>query len=167
VGIGTGYNLPFYPPEVAVTGLDVSMGMLCESRSRCRTLGWCVPLAQGDAEHLPFPDATFDGAIATLVFCSVPDPVAGLREVARVVRPGGRIVLLEHMRSRHAALARAMDRLNPLARRAIGEDINRDTPANARKAGLDVLVDRSLWAGGIVRLIVARGPESPDTHLAA
>lgn len=156
VGVGTGFNAPYYSPARRVTAVDVSMGMLRRTRAKLAARGEAIPaLAQMDVQHLGFADGVFDCAVATLVFCGVPDPVQGLRELARVVRPGGRIVLLEHMRARARCIARAMDALNPLAWAIIGEDINRDTVANVRAAGLRVLRDESLWAWGIVRLIVA------------
>lgn len=156
VGVGTGFNAPYYSPARRVTAVDVSMGMLRRTRAKLAARGEAIPaLAQMDVQHLGFADGVFDCAVATLVFCGVPDPVQGLRELARVVRPGGRIVLLEHMRARARCIARAMDALNPLAWAIIGEDINRDTVANVRAAGLRVLRDEPLWAWGIVRLIVA------------
>jgi len=156
VGVGTGYNTPYYPPRIGVTAVDVSLRMLFRTRAKLTAKGMTIPaLAQMDVQRLAFADGSFDCAVATLVFCGVPDPIQGLRELARVVRPGGRIILLEHMRALSKPLARAMDFMNPLAWKIIGEDINRDTVANIRAAGLHVLKDESLWARGIVRLIVA------------
>ena len=156
VGVGTGYNTPYYRSDIQITAVDVSLGMLRRTRAKLEGKRMDVPpLAQMDVQHLAFADGSFDCAVATLVFCGVPDPVQGLRELARVVRPGGRIILLEHMRARSRPLARVMDFLNPLAWKIIGEDMNRDTVANARAAGLRVLKNESLWANGIVRLIVA------------
>ncbi|GAB4402548.1 MAG: class I SAM-dependent methyltransferase [Anaerolineales bacterium] len=156
VGVGTGFNAPYYAPALRVTAVDVSMKMLLRTRAKLAGKGVPVPpLAQMDVQHLAFADGAFDCAVATLVFCGVPDPIQGLRELARVVKPGGRIVLLEHMRARSPWVARIMDALNPLAWKIIGEDINRDTVANVRAAGLRVVKDEPLWANGIVRLIVA------------
>lgn len=156
VGVGTGYNTPYYRSAIQVTAVDVSLKMLCRTRAKLEGKGMDVPpLAQMDVQHLAFADGSFDCAVATLVFCGVPDPVQGLRELSRVVRPGGRIILLEHMRALSSPLAKAMDYLNPLAWKIIGEDINRDTVANVRASGLRVVKNESLWARGIVRLIVA------------
>jgi ubiquinone/menaquinone biosynthesis C-methylase UbiE len=156
VGVGTGYNTPYYPAGACVAAVDVSLRMLFRTRAKLVGRGMAVPaLAQMDVQHLAFADGSFDCAVATLVFCGVPDPIQGLRELARVVRPGGRVILLEHMRAQSRPLARLMDFLNPVAWWIIGEDMNRDTVANVRAAGLSVLKNESRWANGIVRMIIA------------
>ncbi|NOZ28928.1 MAG: methyltransferase domain-containing protein [Chloroflexi bacterium] len=159
VGVGTGKNMPYYPSGIQVTGVDLSARMLDRARRRAERLGRSVTLLQMDAQALEFPDDAFDGAVATFVFCSVPDPVLGLQEMARVVRPGGRVVLLEHVRSEHPILGRLMDLLDPVIARLMGPHINRRTVDNVRRAGLDIERVDDLGARGIFKLIVARVSE--------
>ncbi|HEY4723010.1 MAG TPA: class I SAM-dependent methyltransferase, partial [Anaerolineae bacterium] len=98
-----------------------------------------IRLASADIEHLAFPDNTFDAAVATLVFCSVEQPVDGLREVKRVLKPGGKFYMIEHVRSHRDWLARLQDKLNSRWYRwAEGCNLNRDTEANVRAAGFEI-----------------------------
>lgn len=98
-----------------------------------------------DIQRLAFADASFDTVTATCVFCTVPDPVQGLREVRRVCRPGGQILLLEHVRSAGPIAGPLMDALTPLTRRLTGTNVNRRTVENVRKAGLKVVSVTPLW----------------------
>lgn len=153
VGIGTGRNLEHYPPEVELTGIDISARMLERASRTAGDLGRSVTLNIADVHVLPFDDASFDTVVATAVFCSVADPVRGLREVKRVVRPGGSVLLLEHVRPRTAPLGWLADVLNPLVKRLLGPNINRRTEQNIDAAGL-VITEIERW--GVWRTIVAR-----------
>ncbi len=154
VGVGTGNNLPFYHPDVTtqLVGIDLSPQMLAGSRYKvCRVP---VRLMEMDAQRMAFADGTFDTVVATCVFCTVPDPVQGLREVRRVCKPGGRVILLEHVRLDRPIAGRLMDALDPLVAGLIGTHINRRTVDNARTAGLTVgSVER--LRGDLVLLIEA------------
>jgi phosphatidylethanolamine/phosphatidyl-N-methylethanolamine N-methyltransferase len=156
VGVGTGKNMPYYPPGAEITAIDISPKMLARAARRAAWLGRRVRLCLMDVQALAFPDAAFDAAAATFVFCSVPDPMAGLRELRRVVRPGGRLYLLEHMRADHPTLGRLMDWLDPIAVRLVGAHINRRTVATVTAAGLEIEAMDNLTPSGIFRLITAR-----------
>ena len=156
VGVGTGKNMPYYPDDVQVAAIDLSERMLSRARRRAKRLGLSVDLRQMDAQVLAFPSDTFDTVVATFVFCSVPDPVIGLRELGRVCKPEGEIRLLEHMRARNEALGRLMDIANPLVVRTMGPNINRRTVGNLEKAGLETERVEDLSLQGIFKLIVAK-----------
>lgn len=160
VGVGTGKNMPYHPPKAWVTAVDLSEKMLAQAQERARRLGLKVDLHPMDVQRLDLPDDSFDAAVATFVFCSVPDPVLGLKELARVVRPGGQIILLEHVRAGHPILGRIMDWLNPLVVRVMGANINRRTVENVQKAGLSLQEVKDLASSGIVKLIVSEVRQS-------
>ena len=144
VGVGTGKNLPYYPRDVKVTAVDLSPRMLERARRRASVLGLEVELREMDVQDLAFPDHIFDTVFATFVFCSVPDPVLGLRELRRVCKPGGRLLLLEHMRPGNPMLGLLFDLLNPMVVRMMGANINRRTMENIRRAGWRIRVEERL-----------------------
>ena len=130
IGAGTGANLELYPPEVDLAMVEPDPHMAKQLRRKLAESGRTVEFAEAGAEDLPFEDASFDTAVFTLVLCTVPDPRATLSEVARVLKPGGRMLFLEHVRSRHPGLARWQDRLEK-PWRFVGDGCrcNRDTVA--------------------------------------
>ncbi|MDN5347897.1 MAG: hypothetical protein PWP65_1461 [Clostridia bacterium] len=154
VGVGTGNNLPYYPPGCEVTGIDFSPGMLARARKKLRLAKVPVTLLEMDVQEMDFPDDSFDTVVATCVFCSVPDPMQGLKEVKRVCKPEGQIILLEHVRSDHPIIGRLMDILNPLTLHLVGSNINRRTVENVQKAGIK-LIRVEDFLGKIVKLIIA------------
>lgn len=155
IGVGTGANLPFYPDDASITGIDFSKGMLNQARKKLENLSLNnkVQLIEMDAQQLEFPDNSFDFVVATCVYCSVPDPVRGLKEMRRVCKPQGKIVMLEHMRSEHPVLGPIMDFLNPAVVRLWGANINRRTLDNISKAGLVIEKNEELM-GTIMRRLV-------------
>jgi ubiquinone/menaquinone biosynthesis C-methylase UbiE len=100
VAVGTGRNLEFYPPDVTITGIELSPAMLAIARRRAADLGRDVDLREGDAQALAFDDDSFDTVVCTLSLCTIPDHRAAIAEMARVLRPGGRLLLLDHIGSR-------------------------------------------------------------------
>jgi ubiquinone/menaquinone biosynthesis C-methylase UbiE len=155
VGTGTGLALPGYPDTVtSVTAIDIDAEAL--ERARGRRPG--VEVLQASVEELPFADASFDTVVASLVFCSVDTPGRGMAELFRVLRPGGELRMLEHVRAPSAGLATAQDLLTPAWRMLTGGcRLNRDTYQLVRQAGFDV-VHRVQRLHGMGELIIARRP---------
>ena len=156
VGVGTGKNMPYYPEDVDITAIDLTPGMLDRARKRAAKLNISIELQLGDTQNLDFPDGTFDDVVETFVFCSVPDPMLGLKELARVVKPGGRVLMLEHVRAANTVLGTLMDVLNPVVVRISGANINRRTVDNVSQSGLRLEQIDDLGKGDIFKLIVAR-----------
>jgi phosphatidylethanolamine/phosphatidyl-N-methylethanolamine N-methyltransferase len=166
IGVGTGKNIPYYPDDVRVTAIDLSPGMLKRARRVARSHPETnVTLQEMDAQALDLPDDTFDDVVATFVFCSVPDPVQGLREARRVVRPGGRLHLLEHMRATGPWLAPLMDALDTPFHWLTGVHIARETVQNVQKAGWTLDDVTALSRADVFRRIEAHLPDrTPDDH---
>lgn len=155
VGVGTGKNFPYYPSGAEVTAVDFSEGMLERAKVKSDRNKVKVRLRQMDVQNLELEDDSFDTVIASFVFCSVPDPVRGLEEIRRVCRPGGKVILLEHVLSANRVLGWLMKLANPLTVRMMGANINRRTVDNAARSGLTVEKVTDLGVG-IFKLIEAR-----------
>lgn len=152
VGAGTGLNFPFYPRGARGVASELSCEMLKLARIKNHPAG--IHLIQTSAERLPFQDESFDAAFATLVFCSIASPDDAFSELRRVVRPGGRIVLLEHVRP-NGLLGYFFDALNLLTVALFDDHFNRRTAQAAERAGLQLLRVEPR-AFGIINLIVCR-----------
>jgi ubiquinone/menaquinone biosynthesis C-methylase UbiE len=157
IAVGSGRNLPFYPDETSLTAIEFSPEMLELARQRAAELGRDVDLRLGDAQDLEFADQSFDTVVCTLAFCTIPNPENAATEARRVLRPGGRFVALEHVRS-PALPVRAVQRaLDPLSVRFEGDHLVREPLDYLRTAGLEVeQLERSKW--GIVERVIARKP---------
>ena len=157
VGVGTGKNMEFWPLNCRMTAIDLTPGMLDIARQRAKSLNrQGINLFLDDVQHLEFPSGIFDTVVTTFVFCSVPDPVQGLREIRRVVRPGGQVLLLEHVRIDRPVIGTMMDLLAPLVVRLNGANINRRTVENVLLAGLHIERVEDLDNMGMFKLIFAR-----------
>ena len=140
IGVGTGLSFAHYPPEVELVGVDPSAPMLRRARARAAQLGRGVTLIEAPAEELPFEESSFDTAVSLAVLCSVRDPAHALRELRRVLRPDGRFIFLEHVRSEGAKLARWQDRLErPWGWVAGGCHPNRPTLEGIESAGFELV----------------------------
>jgi len=154
VGVGTGKNFPYYPEKKQITALDFSEKMLQQARSKQQRKNISVQLELMDVQSLCYADNSFDTVIATFVFCSVPCPVKGLQELHRVCKPGGQLLLLEHVLSSRPVIARIMQFINPMIVRLFGANINRQTVKSVKSCGFrQVILDST--STDMVKLIQA------------
>lgn len=157
VAIGTGRNLPHYPADATVTGIELSPAMLAIARQRAAQLGLHVDLYAGDAQRLPFDDEAFDTVVCALALCTIPDPATAIGEMKRVLVPGGRLLLLDHIGSTWPPIHAAQWLLERLTIRAAGEHFTRRQLPLVRTAGFAVEEVQRLKAGTVER-IFARKP---------
>lgn len=159
IAIGTGRNLSHYPAEATVTGVELSPAMLAIARQRVAELDRDIDLYEGDAVRLPLDDASFDTAVCALSLCSIPDPAAAIGEMKRVLVPGGRLLLLDHIGSTWPPIYAAQWLLERLTIRLAGEHFTRRQLPLVKAAGLEIVEVERLKAGTVER-VFARKPAS-------
>jgi ubiquinone/menaquinone biosynthesis C-methylase UbiE len=147
VAVGTGKNFRYYPANCRISAVDVSREMLSVAQKRAAKLSLDVSLLPADAEALPFPDKSFDTVVSSLTTCTFPNPVAALREMARVCKPAGRILLLEHGRSDREWLGRLQDRRADRHAKQLGCHWNREPLELVRQAGLKITKAQRVFLG--------------------
>ncbi|MEV6971265.1 methyltransferase domain-containing protein [Hamadaea sp. NPDC051192] len=152
VAIGTGRNLPHYRPGVTVTGIELSPEMLAYARRRAADLGIAADLREGDAEHLPFDDDSFDTVVCAFSLCTIPRPPAAVAEMRRVLRPGGDLLLVDHIGSTWPPIRAGQWLLERFTIRAFGEYFTRRQLPLVRQAAFDVVEAERLKAGSIERI---------------
>jgi|SRR5579875_1022036 asparagine synthase (glutamine-hydrolysing) len=152
VAVGTGRSLPFYPAGAAITGIELSPAMLAIARQRAAGLGREADLREGDAGHLPFGGASFDTVVCALALCTIPDPAAALGEMRRVLIPGGRLLLLDHVGSTWPPLYAAQWLLERVTARTAGEHFTRRQLPLVTAAGFQIVEAERLKAGTVERI---------------
>lgn len=158
IGAGTGANFQYYPAQTRVTAIEPSPNFSKRAEAKLPNAQATVELRQADAQQLPFGDDSFDGAVATLVFCTIPDPMTALAEVHRVIKPGAPLLLIEHVRAQSAGKRFILSLWAPCHKTLfVGCHLNRDTEANVRSAGFQVEeVSQIAMEMGMVPVILIR-----------
>jgi ubiquinone/menaquinone biosynthesis C-methylase UbiE len=162
VAVGTGRNIDFYSRGVSITGIDLSPDMLDIARRHATDLDLEVDLRVAAAEALPFEDDSFDTAVCTLSLCTIPDPAASIAEMKRVLRPGGQLLLLDHIGSSWWPIWAVQRLIEQLTVRTAGEHMTRRQLPLVEAAGFDIVESQRLKAGTVER-IAARKPVTADS----
>ena len=158
VAAGTGNDFRFFPPGQQILAIDISPRMLERAAKKAASYSGKIELREMDVCALPLPDVTFDTVVTACTFCSVPRPIAGLRELHRVLKPDGQLLMFEHVRSKNGVLGILLDLMTQLSRR-FGPELNRDTVGNVIKAGFRVRREENIYLD-VVKTIEASAPIS-------
>ncbi len=154
--LGTGLDIPAFPPDRSITAIDISPEMLSRAQHRIDDYPGEIKAEQVDIHEMPYPGDHFDQVFTSCTFCSVPEPVAALTAIHRVLKPGGRLYMFEHTGSRYFPFRNMLDLMTILARK-IGPELNRNTVGNVRTAGFEVTEVNNLFLD-IVKTIKAIKP---------
>ena len=155
IGIGTGRSLNHYPLNCSITGIDNSEGMLEKAQEKARGMK-NVTLLLMDAEHLDFPDNSFDYVITSFALCTIPDPVKALKEMRRVLKQSGELIALEHMYSSDPFIACLEDLIKPFMFSLLGDNVTRDTVKEIEEAGFTIQEIKNLAFKDVFKKIRAK-----------
>jgi ubiquinone/menaquinone biosynthesis C-methylase UbiE len=158
LAVGTGNDFQHFPADKNIVGLDISPKMLEKAISKANKYQGKIELKEMDVHELTFPDETFDQVFTSCTFCSVPDPVEGLIELKRVLKPEGELRMFEHTGSQHFPFRQLLNLCNPMAE-LMGPSINRDTIANVKNAGFTVKQVFNIYLD-ILKTIYALKPQN-------
>jgi ubiquinone/menaquinone biosynthesis C-methylase UbiE len=158
--VGTGLNFAHFPPRKEVVAIDLSTPMLEAARRKAAAYEGSISFEQADLQQLPFANGSFDTAATACTLCSVADPIKGLKELYRVLKPGGKLLMFEHVRSRNPLLGAELDLMN-LVLRFVGPSMNRDTVDNVQRAGF--ALDRVVCAYLDIFLTIEAHKPAPGT----
>lgn len=156
VAIGTGLNLGHYPADVRLTGVDLSPEMLAVAETTAKKLGRRVELEEGDAQELPFADRCFDTVVCTYALCSVPDEAQAISEMKRVLKPSGRLILVDHIRSTIKPMFWLQRLYELIPSRTKGEYMTRRPALHVIAADFEILARDRLRAGIVERLVAVK-----------
>lgn len=154
LGVGTGRNIPYCQEGTNVVAIDISRKMLSKAVDRAKRFSRDISFEVADVEELPFDDKSFDAVVATGVFCCVPDQVRGFKEARRVLKEGGKIILLEHVRPA-GLLGKIFDILDPIVSNIMGPHINKRTLESIKEAGLTIIKEENIFSDW-VKLVIAK-----------
>jgi ubiquinone/menaquinone biosynthesis C-methylase UbiE len=156
VAIGTGLNLPHYPLDVHLTGVDLTPEMLARAMAKANEMGRTIDLKEGDAQNLPLPDHSFDTVVCTYALCSVPDEARAISEMKRVLKPGGRLILVDHVRSTLRPVLWLQRAFEFITSRTSGECMTRRPATHVMRDDFDIKSHDRLRAGIIERLLALK-----------
>jgi ubiquinone/menaquinone biosynthesis C-methylase UbiE len=162
VAVGTALNLPHYPDDVRVTGIDLSAEMIEIARERAAEFTRDIELKEGDAHQLPFADASFDTVVCTYSLCNIPDPRRAVSEMKRTLRPGGALILVDHIRSPVRPVYWLQKVIEFFSMRLEGEHMTRRPLEHVQAEGFDVIEREGLGPAGIIERLVAVKPHRSD-----
>jgi ubiquinone/menaquinone biosynthesis C-methylase UbiE len=159
VGVGTGKNVPYYPSSSEVIGIDISPQMLRKTKEKVTMFrGRSIKLSQMNVQHLTFAENYFDTVVCTFVLCSVPDPIIAVKEMLRVLKPDGQLILLEHVLSKIPLIAVIQKLFNPFTRGIFGYNIDRDTITNLKYGNALIFKIQNLTKTDILKFLICKKP---------